>query len=74
MCQEGFNGVSIVFQASFKILRVFQKSFEGVPWKIRRCFKVVFIRFKGYLKEVQREFQGCFNFKGVSRKFQWCFN
>ena len=66
--QGSFQEISRKFQESFKkISRAFQNSSKGVSRQIEGCFMRIFCGYKGYLKEVQREFQG------VSNLFQGCF-
>ena len=60
-----FKEDSKKFQRSLSVTRVFQERFKGVPTMIEVCFKGILSGFQGYLKEVQRKFQGrCF--KGAS--------
>ena len=61
MFKESFKGVSR------KVSRVFQGRLSGVPWDL---FNEDSRELQGYLKEVQRVFQG--SFKDALRKIQRC--
>ena len=68
-----FKGILRKFSRSFKKFQDCSNkmsSFMVVSRKIEECVKRVFSGFQGYLKDVQREFQGSFKF--VTRKFQGC--
>ena len=70
MCFK-FQGCSKkVFRVLQGRLKLLQESFKGVSRKIKGDFESDYSGFQGYLKELQREFQG--SFKDVSRKFQGC--